>query len=91
MNTESKPATPDHSGTAYKLDRDELPRLLAALRNQGYELVGPTIEGQAIVYDAIDDVSDLPEGWTDEQEAGSYRLKRRDDAALFGYNVGPYA
>ena len=41
------------------------------------------------MYDEIHSVSDLPAGWTDEQEGGTYRLKRRDDTALFGYNVGP--
>jgi hypothetical protein len=29
--------------------------------------------------------------WTDEQDAGAYRLRRRADDALFGYNVGPAA
>ena len=30
-------------------------------------------------------------GWTDEQEAGHYRLKKREDEALFGYVVGPHS
>ena len=41
------------------------------------------------VYDRLEKLADLPVGWTDEQEAGSYRLKRREDGALFGYVVGP--
>ena len=36
-------------------------------------------------------MSDLPAGWTDEQEAATYRLTRRDDSALFGYAVGPHS
>ena len=36
-------------------------------------------------------VDDLPRGWTDEQDGGHYRLKRRDDDALFGYAVGPHS
>jgi ferredoxin len=43
----------------------------------------------AIVYDHIELLDDLPKGWTDEQNPGYYRLKRRDDEALFGYAVGP--
>jgi hypothetical protein len=35
--------------------------------------------------------ADLPVGWTDEQGGGKYRLKRRSDDALFGYNVGPHS
>ena len=30
-------------------------------------------------------------GWTDEQDGGHYRLRRRDDEALFGYAVGPHS
>lgn len=46
---------------------------------------------EAIIYDDIETLNDFPIGWTDEQEAGYYRLKRRDDQALFGYVVGPHA
>ena len=35
--------------------------------------------------------ADLPVGWTDEQDGGHYRLRRRDDEALFGYAVGPHS
>ena len=35
--------------------------------------------------------ADLPVGWTDEQDGGHYRLRRRDDEALFGYDVGPHS
>ncbi|EED36869.1 4Fe-4S ferredoxin, iron-sulfur binding domain protein [Luminiphilus syltensis NOR5-1B] len=39
------------------------------------------------MYAEIDDESELPIGWTDEQEAGTYRLKR-SGVALFGYVAG---
>jgi ferredoxin len=71
------------------LDRDGLPRLLAALAEDGRELVGPTVRDGAIVYAPITADTDLPVGWTEEQEAGTYRLRRRDDAAVFGFTVGP--
>jgi formate hydrogenlyase subunit 6/NADH:ubiquinone oxidoreductase subunit I len=44
---------------------------------------------KAIVYDHVESIEELPAGWTDEQEPGRYRVKRRDDDALFGYAVGP--
>jgi ferredoxin len=65
--------------------------LLAALRERQYRVVGPTVRDQAIVYDDIETVDDLPRGWTDEQDGGHYRLTRRDDEALFGYVVGPHS
>jgi sulfhydrogenase subunit beta (sulfur reductase) len=69
----------------------DLAKLLAVLRDEGYRLIGPRVKDQAIVYDDIQSVSDLPQGWTDEQEKGQYRLKRRGDQAYFGYNVGPHS
>jgi len=71
------------------LAASELAKLIDALVRKGYEVVGPTVRDGAIVYDQIESVQDLPAGWTDEQAPGHYRLKRRDDAALFGYVVGP--
>ena len=69
--------------------KDGLEALLTSLKANGRRLVGPTIRDGAIVFDDIDGVSDLPAGWTQEQEAGIYRITRRDDSALFGYVVGP--
>jgi len=71
------------------LRRSDFDALLLALKRRGYTIVGPTIRDQAIVYDEIEHSSDLPIGWTDEQDAGRYRLVRRTDEALFGYAVGP--
>ena len=67
----------------------DLQYLFDALKKRGFQILGPHLRDGAIMYDEIHSVSDLPAGWTDEQEAGTYRLKRRDDTALFGYNVGP--
>lgn len=63
--------------------------LIAALRRDGYRVIGPTLRDQAIVVDTITTLDDLPRGWTDHQEVAGYRLQRRDDAALFGYALGP--
>lgn len=79
------------TGEARVLERAGLEALLGALRGRGYEVIGPRARDGAIVYDEVRGVGDLPEGWTDEQEAGRYRLRRRADRALFGYNVGPHS
>jgi sulfhydrogenase subunit beta (sulfur reductase) len=65
--------------------------LIDGLRADGFRVVGPKLRDGAIIYDDIDTIADLPAGWTDEQDGGHYRVRRRDDAALFGYNVGPHA
>jgi len=67
----------------------QLGQLIQILMRRGYSVVGPVARDAAIVYDQIEKVEDLPSGWTDEQAPGHYRLKRREDDALFGYAVGP--
>ena len=52
-------------------------------------MLGPTVRDGAIVYDELDSAAELPIGWTDRQEAGTYRLEQRSDEARFGYAVGP--
>ncbi len=76
-------------GDSVVVERDRLGRLIDVLHEHGYEVVGPTVRDGAIVYDTLSGVADLPSGWTDEQAGGTYRLKRREDTALFGYTVGP--
>ncbi|MEW6278270.1 MAG: 4Fe-4S dicluster domain-containing protein [Candidatus Eremiobacterota bacterium] len=69
--------------------RDDLIGLLQELERRGYQLVGPTLREGAIVYDRMTGRDPLPEGWVDEQAAGSYRLRKADRPALFDYTLGP--
>ena len=71
--------------------KPQLQRLLDELCRRGYCVVGPTIDQEAIVYQELQSIDQLPRGWTDEQAPGYYRLKRREDEAWFGYVVGPHS
>jgi len=70
---------------------DALEDLIAALSGLGFQVLGPTLRDGAIVYDELESAAELPGGWTDRQEAGRYRLERREDQARFGYAVGPHS
>jgi ferredoxin len=74
---------------SYLLERDAVDKLLASIRGRGFRLIGPVARDGVICYDDIASAADLPAGWTDEQDAGAYRLRRSGDDALFGYTVGP--
>ena len=78
-------------GDKVVLERQHLQQLLDALSKKGYRVLGPTVRDQAIVYDEVSSLKDLPVGWTDEQNSGTYRLKKRADGALFGYVLGPHS
>jgi hypothetical protein len=77
------------TGAVVTVERSDLDALLAAIAGQGYHVVGPTVRDGAIVYGDVSSSADLPVGWGDEQDGGSYRLRRREDEAVFGYAVGP--
>ena len=73
------------------IDKDGLNRLIQILIGMGYQVIGPTVRDEAIVYDKLFSIDDLPAGWTDEKEGGSYRIKKRSDDALFAYTLGPHS
>jgi ferredoxin len=81
----------DTTAVTRYLAKADFQKLLDQLVALGYEVVGPTVDQGAIIYDRIRTPEDLPQGWTDEQEAGRYRLVRRDDDAWFGFVVGPHS
>lgn len=71
--------------------RQQIDHLIDLLWQRGYCVVGPTLRDGVIVYDELAGTGDLPVGWTDQHRPGQYRVSRRDDDALFGYNVGPHS
>ena len=80
---------PAQQSQRYILTHVHLDVLLHALSDDGYEVIGPTIQQGAVVYDRVHSVEELPVGWTDVHDGGTYRLQRRPDQAVFGYAVGP--
>ncbi len=83
--------TPSVVGDRRTLLRSDFPQFLRALWNGGYRVVGPTVRDGAIVLGELREEADLPIGWTERQEAGTYRLAPREDAALFGFTTGPHS
>ncbi len=71
------------------LNAAALEPLCARLQKHGYRLIGPQVRDGAMVLDELSAAADLPVGWRDEQNGGTYRLTKHDDAALFSYVVGP--
>jgi ferredoxin len=65
--------------------------LIKMLVRRGFAVIAPTVRDGAIVLDEVHGVAELPIGWTDEQEAATYRLRRRETRSLFDYAVGPYS
>ncbi len=73
------------------IESQDFQKLIDVLIREGFQVIAPTLRDGAIIYEPTSGVAELPKGWTDEQEAGIYRLKKRPDQALFGYVVGPHS
>lgn len=63
--------------------------LLHTLHDQGYDVIGPRIDGTAIMLGDLREVTQLPAGVTEIQSAGKYTLHRNGTPALFAHTVGP--
>lgn len=61
-------------GTITMLPKPALDTLLKNLQRMGYITLGPRIVDSALAYEPINGLSDLPRGYTSEQDAGRYRL-----------------
>ena len=71
------------------IDTAGLQQLVSTLIDRGYRVVGPTLSDNAIVLAELQSADDLPRGWGVDVGPGHYRLRRRDDDALFGHSAGP--
>ena len=66
-----------------------LERLFDILKRRGYTLVGPTVQGQAVVLEPLKSVADLPSGWRDRQATGTYALEQTSSKGYFQFACGP--
>lgn len=75
----------------FVIDRNGIDTLIQLLDRQGFRILGPTVSDSAITLGEIGSSKDLPIGWTDIQDAASYRLAKHDRATLFHYTVGSHS
>lgn len=54
-------------------------------------MIGPRVQDGAIVYGEVRQASELPQGWHDVQQPGSYRLMHDDSPRCFAWANGPQA
>ena len=75
-------------GSTVALPKAELDALLADLRQQGFQTVGPRVKDESIVYAEIEGLKDLPRGIQSEQKPGAYRLTQTDADRYFDFIPG---
>jgi ferredoxin len=65
-----------------------LEALVGALRSDGYTVIGPQVRSGSIVYGELESADQLAANVEDVQDGGTYRLRDRDDGALFAHTTG---
>ncbi len=78
-------------GARVRLAAGDFQQVLEALSNQGYRVVGPSLDDGQLIYGELTQAADLPVGWTTVQEAGTFGLRPRGDKALFGCGLGQHS
>ncbi|MFK0246029.1 4Fe-4S dicluster domain-containing protein [Amycolatopsis azurea] len=71
------------------LDLAGLDALIGALRTSGRTVIGPVLRDGSITLAELTSTADLPSGWGVDTGPGHYRVRRREDAAVFGHSAGP--
>jgi ferredoxin len=61
-------------GSTVAIQKPVFNTLLEKLTKLGYEVIGPRVENETLVYAPIQNLDDLPRGYVTEQEAGTFRL-----------------
>ncbi len=74
---------------AVVIDRPGLDGLIRGLMADGYQVIGPTVRDSAIVLAELDSPDQLPAGWGVDASPGHYRLRPREDGAVFAHSAGP--
>jgi ferredoxin len=75
-------------GSTVALPKPELDLLLADLRSNGYQTVGPRLQDESIVYKEIEGLKDLPRGILSEQGPASYRTIQTAKDRYFDFIPG---
>lgn len=75
--------------TKWIVQRKDFQSLFDILIQKGYNTYAPTLRDNAVAIDEVSSVDDLPIGWLDKQDGGTYRLIKNDKPTLFGYVCGP--
>jgi sulfhydrogenase subunit beta (sulfur reductase) len=76
-------------GEQVVIAKPALQHIFDALQSGGYSLIAPTLSGEAIIYDQVTSIEEMPLGWTAEYSPGNYRLQNRGDEQFFSFPAGP--
>jgi len=79
------------SHSFHYIARNQLQTLLEELQSRGYTCIGPRLRDGTIVYEKIENCSQLPQGISEHQSPGHYVLSENGSERYFAWANGPQA
>ena len=76
-------------GAIAALPKNALQALMDNLVRMGYEVVGPKIKDDTVIYTTLTHIEELPRGYSSHQDAGTYRLEYTGSRNYFDITPGP--
>ncbi|HSA99080.1 MAG TPA: 4Fe-4S dicluster domain-containing protein [Anaerolineales bacterium] len=87
MINEYRPAI----GSTILIQKSDLDVILTRLREEGYQTIGPKVKNETLVYEPIEALDELPQGYHTEQAPGEFRLKKDGHSRYFDIIPGAHS
>ncbi|MCK6582044.1 MAG: hypothetical protein L6Q49_02980, partial [Anaerolineales bacterium] len=70
-------------GSTITIEKPVFNLLLSRLKEEGYLPIGPRVKNETLVYEEIESIDDLPQGYSTEQKPGNFRLVHEKHSRFF--------
>ena len=78
-------------GSTITIPKAAFNSILSHLKEEGYLPIGPRVKNETLVYEAIDNLEDLPKGYSTEQRPGHFRLFQNRHSRYFDIIPGAHS
>ena len=78
-------------GSTITIQKPAFNSILVRLKEYGYLSIGPRVKNESLVYESIESLDDLPQGYSTEQKPGHYRLIREKHSRYFDITPGAHS
>ena len=78
-------------GSTITIEKPAFNLLISRLKEEGYLPVGPRVRNESLVYEEIERLEDLPQGYSTEQKPGYFRLVREKHMRYFDIIPGAHS
>ena len=78
-------------GSTITIQKPAFNSIVSRLREDGYLPIGPRVKNESLVYEPIESLDDLPQGYSTEQKPGHFRLIREKHSRYFDIIPGAHS